>query len=72
MEVVVWLGHEELLSVVQENMAAQLERLVTPAAIRAHFSIANDLNADEESAAVTVPLLSPGAPALADDVAPPP
>ena len=61
MEVVVWLGHEELLIAVQEKLAALLDRLGTPAAIRAHFNIAADLTEEEEAAAATAPLLSPGA-----------
>ena len=61
-EIAVWLGHAELLRVLQEKMAAQLEGLGTAAAIRAHFSIAADLSPEEEAIAVTAPLLAAAAP----------
>ena len=59
MAVVVWLWHEELMTVVQEKFAALLDGLGTPAAIRAHFNITADLTEEEEAGAATAPLLSP-------------
>ena len=61
-EIAVWLGHAELLRVLQEKMAALLAGLGTAAAIRAHFSIATDLSPEEEAAAATAPLLTVAAP----------
>ena len=69
--VVVWFGHEELLTVVQEKMAALLEGLGTRTAIRTRFDITSDLTKEEEAAAATAPLLSLGAPALGAPPAPP-
>ena len=62
MDVVLWFGHEELIIVVQEKLAALANELTTPATIRACFNITDDyLTSSDERAALQAPLLSPSA-----------
>lgn len=67
MPVALWLGHDEMILVLQEKTAALLENLETPEEIRTLLNITGTLNEEEEAAAATAPLLSSDPNHTADD-----